>query len=42
MRRDTRTNTFNSSFMSCEKDIETILKKLFEGRLYKIRAKNTI
>ena len=29
MRRDTRTNTFNSSFMSCEKDIETILKKLF-------------
>lgn len=29
MRRDTRANTFNSSFMSCEKDIETILKKLF-------------
>ena len=29
MRRDTRTNTFNSSFISCEKDIETILKKLF-------------
>ena len=29
MRRDTRTNTFNSSFLSCEKDIETILKKLF-------------
>lgn len=30
MRRDIRsTSSFNSSFMSCEKDIETILKKLF-------------
>lgn len=30
MRRDTRLTThFNSSFLSCEKDIETILRKLF-------------
>ena len=31
MKRDTilTANRFNSSFLSCEKDIETILKKLF-------------
>jgi hypothetical protein len=29
MKRDVATNKFNSSFLSCEKDIETILKKLF-------------
>lgn len=29
MKRDIATNKFNSSFLSCEKDIETILKKLF-------------
>lgn len=29
MIRDVVTNKFNSSFLSCEKDIETILKKIF-------------
>ena len=36
MRRDTiLTTQFNSSFLACEKDIETILRKLFiEARPY--------
>ena len=29
MKRDVYTNKFNSSFLSFEKDIETILRKLF-------------
>ena len=29
MKRDIYTNKFNSSFLSFEKDIETILRKLF-------------
>ena len=29
MKRDVYTNKFNSSFLSYEKDVETILRKLF-------------
>ncbi|MDO4967015.1 MAG: hypothetical protein Q4E51_09960 [Lachnospiraceae bacterium] len=35
MKRDVNNNNFNSSFLSCEKDIETILRKLFVESSYK-------
>ena len=35
MKRDVNNNNFNSSFLSCEKDIETILRTLFVESSYK-------
>ena len=35
MKRDVNNTNFNSSFLSCEKDIETILRKLFVESSYK-------
>ena len=43
MKRDIYTNKFNSSFLSFEKDIETILRKLFiESRPYSNELKKML